>query len=382
MENIPMYTPTRDYHNHKEEYDQAIQSTLKHGQLIMGPEVAELECKLAEYTGSKHCIAMGSGTDALLAALLALNIGQGDKVITVPFTWISTAEVISLTGAQPIFIDIEEHSYNLDPTLLKHFLENCKDIDNIKAIICVNLYGQMPDYIRINAIAKWFNIPVIEDAAQSFGAHNSKGTMSCNSTLIGCTSFYPSKPLGCFGDGGACFTNDNELAKSLRSIRTHGSDANDRFKHSIIGFNGRLDTIQAAILLVKLKYFDESIRKRISNAHAYNEAFKHLKGQLFNTPTVILNNKHVMAQYTLNLNSPEQRDKLYAYLKQKGVGCAIFYPVPLHKQPVFEQYNNKCYPVTEKVCGQVLSLPIYPELTLRERGIVIATILEFGKLSS
>ena len=249
----------------KETIDWRIAAVLQHGQFIMGPEVRELEQALERRTGSKHCIACASGTDALMIALMALNVGPGDEVITSPFTFIATAEMIALVGATPVFVDIDPETYNLDPNLLKKAITV-----KTKAIMPVSLYGQCAEMDEINLIAG--EIPVIEDAAQSFGA-TYKGRQSCNLSTIGCTSFFPSKPLGCYGDGGACFTNDDALAARMRQIRVHGQDR--RYHHPVIGFNGRLDTLQAAILLGKLTIFDVEVKTRAEVGARYTELLSH-----------------------------------------------------------------------------------------------------------
>lgn len=361
-----MYTPVRDYHLHQAEYDNAIKEVLEAGQFILGPQVKELEEKLAKRVNVKHCITMGSGTDALLAALLAYQVGNGDYVITTPFTWISTAEVISLLGATPIFIDIDPQSYNLDPVLLKLYLEDNQDkLEKIKAIIAVDLYGRMADYRMINQIASTYNIPVIEDAAQSFGAVN-----ACAAADIGCTSFFPTKPLGCYGDGGACFTNSDDLAKRLREIRTHGGKKRER-----IGFNGRLDTIQAAILLVKLEHFDEAIATRVVNAEFYKSAFKDVDWlDIPNIPG------HCYGQYTLRIKN-NLRDSFKDHLESSGVACKVFYSTPLHHEVVFqgacETYPKNSLKIAEKACQEVISIPVYPELAMDEQIKIIKTVLEF-----
>ena len=360
VDTVDMYTS--DYNEYRDEYNIALQQVLEEGRFIKGTQVQTLETKLADYVGTKYCITMNSGTSALLAALLAYNIGPGDKVITTPFTFIATAEVIALVGATPIFIDINYNTFNLDPTLLHKYLQSTTT--TIKAIIIVDLYGQMADYTKINNIADKWNIPVIEDAAQSFGAR-----MSCSATSIGCTSFYPTKPLGCYGDGGACFTNDDELAQRLIAIKQHGTTKPSQ--HTRIGLNARLGTIQAAILIVKLKYLNKSLEIRIRNAHKYNNAFKNLTW--LNTPQIPPDNKHVIAQYTLRIHH-NLRDNLKKYLHKIGIQSTIFYPKGLHLQPVFQNCLGS-FPVTEQACAEVLSIPIV--ITPTEQNKVISAILSF-----
>ncbi len=362
---VKMFTPVTDYHNHQEEYQENMNAVLEKGNFIMGEEVRQLEEKLEGYLSVKHAIAVSSGTDALLIALLALGVGVGDEVITTPFTWISTAEVIELLGAKTVFVDIEDETYNIDPSKIEMAIT-----ERTKAIIPVCLYGQAPNMIAINRIAGKYNIPVIEDAAQSFGS-TQNGEYSGTLSEIGCTSFFPTKPLGCYGDGGACFTNDDELAKKMKAIRVHGGVK--RFDHQYVGINGRLDTLQASILLVKMKYFSNAMEARQLHARIYNDAFRDC--DWITTPVVAENNTHVYGQYTIRV-SQETRDKLRAYLKERGVGTGVFYAVPIHHQPIF----GKCpvdMPLSDRVALEVLSLPCYPELTEEDIEYVSRTILEF-----
>lgn len=370
---IKMYDPTIHYQNHKNEYDQAISTILNHGKFIMGPEIKDIESQLASFCKSKHCISVSNGTDALMIALMALNIGYDDEVITVPFTWISTAEVICILGAKPVFIDVDSKTYNMDVSQLES-----KITSKTKAIIPVSLYGQMADLEEINKIAVKYNIPVIEDGAQSFGAKQNN-YMSCASNLsmckIGCTSFFPSKPLGCFGDGGACFTNDDELANKIRAIRTHGGT--ERFKHTYVGMNGRMNTIQGGILQVKLKYFNESLDKRNRNVSIYNKEFK--DHPIVQIPYVQEKNKHVYGQYTIQLDSQERRDGLKKYLLDNDVESGIFYPISIHTQKAFDKYGYKDgdFPISEEVCTRVLSLPCYPELNVDEIEKVVKLVKKY-----
>ena len=329
-----------------------IAAVLDHGQYVLGPEVRELEERLAEYVGVKHCIGASSGTDTLLIALMALGIGPGDEVITVPYTWISTAEMIALIGAKPVFVDIDEKSWNIDPTLVEAAIT-----DKTKAIMPVGIYGQTADMTAINAIAAKHDLPVIEDAAQSFGATH-HGKKSCALSQIGSTSFFPSKPLGGYGDGGALFTDDDSLAERMRHIRVHGQAK--KHHHPILGINGRLDTLQAAIVLAKLDIFDEEVTKRQQVAATYN-------GQLANDSSITLppvaeGNTSVYAQYTI---LSEDRASLSASLKASGIPSVSYYAVPLHLQPVFEHLGHRAgdFPITERVANQGLSLPMNPYLT-------------------
>lgn len=333
----------------RSDIERRIKTVLDHGQYIMGPEVVELEQRLAEFVGARHCIAVSSGTDALLIAMMALGIGPGDEVITSPFTFIATVETIALLGARPVFVDIEPRTYNLDPRLLDAAIS-----EKTKAIMPVSLYGQCADFQTINAIAEKQGIPVIEDGAQSFGATH-RGDKSCHLSTIGCTSFFPSKPLGGYGDGGACFTDDDALAKRMQQIRVHGQDR--RYNHPLIGVNGRLDTFQAAILLAKLEIFPREIEQRAFVARRYEQ----LLGDAVVVPFVETFNACVYAQYTIRV---EQRDKIAAALNTKGIPTAVHYPVPLHQQPAFASlgYPETGYPHAEEAARQVLSLPMHPYL--------------------
>ena len=340
-----------------------VQQVMDHGQFILGPEVREVEEKLAQYTGSKHCVTVSSGTDSLLIALMALGVGAGDEVITVPYTWISTAEVISLLGAKPIFMDIRPDTWNIDETPLEASIT-----EKTKAIMPVSIYGQCPDMDAINEIAKKYTLPVIEDAAQSFGS-TYKGQKSCNLSTIGSTSFFPSKPLGCYGDGGALFTNDDELAEKFRWIRVHGQE--HKHHHPILGINGRMDTIQAAILLEILEVFPEEVQKRENLGQTYSAGLDRLYG--LETPRIGEHNTSVYAQYTI---LTEQREEIQKSLKEKEIPSVSYYSVPLHLQPVFENLGHKegDFPVAEKVANQCLSLPMSPYLTQEDQAKVIDTI--------
>ena len=340
-----------------------IQKVMGHGQFILGPEVRELERKLAEYTGSKHCITVSSGTDSLLIALMALGVRAGDEVITVPYTWISTAEVVALRGAKPVFVDIRQDTWNMDETLLETAIT-----DNTKAIMPVSIYGQTPDMGKINHIADKYGIPVIEDAAQSFGA-TYKDKKSCNLSTIGSTSFFPSKPLGCYGDGGALFTSDDELAEKFRWIRVHGQEHKNH--HSILGINGRMDTLQAAILLEILEVFPEELVKRQEIGGRYTSKLSDVKD--IETPIIGEYYSSVFAQYTI---LSEHREKIQQALKEKNIPTVSYYSVPLHLQPVFNYLSHKAgdFPITEKVANLCLSLPMSPYLSEDDLAKVIDVI--------
>jgi len=343
MEFIDLKT---QYQRLKAEIDAGIQRVLDHGQYILGPEVAELEEKLAAYTGSKYCISVANGTDALQIAQMALGIGPGDEVITPGFTYIATAETVALLGAKPVYVDIDPRTYNLDPALLEAAIT-----PRTKAIVPVSLYGQCADFDAINAIAAKHGIPVIEDAAQSFGA-SFKGRKSCNLSTIACASFFPSKPLGCYGDGGAIFTNDDELAKVMRQIARHGQDR--RYHHVRVGVNSRLDTLQAAILLPKLAVLDLELAARQEVADRYQKLF----GHTVVTPYLEPLNTSAWAQYTIQV---PDREALQEQLKQAGIPTAVHYPIPLNKQPAVADANVQL-PVGDVVAQQVMSLPMHPYL--------------------
>lgn len=370
------------YRTYQAEIEARIHAVLNHGHFILGPEIAELEDTLASYVGVKHCLTAASGTDSLEIALRALDIGPGDEVITVPFTWISSAEVIALVGAKPVFVDIEAGSYNLDIDLLEQAIT-----PRTRAIIPVSLFGQMPDLDRINAIAARHRLPVIEDGAQSFGA-TQRGRRSCGLTLIGSTSFYPAKPLGCYGDGGALFTNDDALADKMRAIRTHG--AHERHHHPILGMNGRFDTLQAAILLAKMPHFDWEVTERGRIGARYTDRLRPLtlplptpdgpRSPLNSQPSTILavpevmpGNTHVYAQYTVRLSN---RDAVAERLKAHGISTAVYYPKCLHEQPVFSAcgYKPGDFPVSEGASRQVLSLPMHPFLSQADQDRVVAAL--------
>ena len=355
MEFIDLET---QYQRYKEEIDARIATVLAHGHFIMGPEIAELKTALGRYVGVKHCIAVASGTDGLEIALRGLGVGPGDEVITVPFTWISSAEVIGLVGAKPVFVDIEPASYNINVELIEAAIT-----PRTKALLPVSLFGQMPDYERINAIAGKHGLPVIEDAAQSFGA-TQRGRRSGGVTTIGSTSFFPAKPLGCYGDGGALFTDDDALAEKMRAIRTHGGVK--RHHHAFLGMNGRFDTLQAAILLAKLPHFAWEVQERARIGARYSAA---LGGRCV-APVVAAGNTHVYAQYTIRL---PHRDQAGERLKAKGIPTAVYYPKCLHEQPVFASlgYQWGDFPESEKASREVVSLPMHPFLTEKDQDAVI-----------
>jgi UDP-2-acetamido-2-deoxy-ribo-hexuluronate aminotransferase len=350
-----------------------IQTVLEHGQYVLGPECTELEKQLAEYVGTKHCIGASSGTDTLLIALMALDIGPGDEVITSPFTFIATGEVIALAGAKPVFVDIEPRTYNLDPALLEQAIT-----PRTKAIMPVSLYGQCADMDAINAIAAKHKLPVIEDGAQSFGG-TYKGKRSCGISTIGSTSFFPSKPLGGYGDGGALFTNDDGLAKLMREIRVHGQDR--RYHHPRLGVNGRLDSLQAAILLAKMEIFEDEVQARARIGQRYSERINAaLKGKAdVVTPFVEARNVSVYAQYTLEVPTENGgRAQFEERMKAQGVPTAVHYPVSLHQQPVFANLGHQTgdFPVSERIASRVVSLPMHPYLDEATQDQVVAAVVK------
>jgi UDP-2-acetamido-2-deoxy-ribo-hexuluronate aminotransferase len=345
----------------KDQIDAAIQRVLAHGQYVLGPEVAELEEKLAAYIGAKHCITCANGTDALQIAQMAIGIGPGDEVITPGFTYIATAETVALLRAKPVYVDIDARTYNLDPALLEAAIT-----PRTKAIIPVSLYGQCADFDAINAIAEKHGITVIEDAAQSFGAKY-KDRKSCNLTRIACASFFPSKPLGCYGDGGAIFTSDDALAKTIRQIARHGQDR--RYHHVRVGVNSRLDTLQAAILLPKLTILDEEISLRQTVAGRYDALLRDTS--LHAAPHIERHNVSAYAQYTVRVVN---RIEVASRLKSAGIPTAVHYPIPLNKQPAVA--DAACHlPIGDAIAEQVLSLPMHPYLRVIDQEAIIANMV-------
>ncbi len=337
------------YRRYQEEIDHAMQTVLCKSNYIMGEEVTALERALEAFTGAAHAITCSSGTDALLLALMALDIGPGDEVITTPFTFIATAESIALLGATPVFVDIDAHTYNIDPTQIE-----AKITSKTKAILPVSLYGQPPDMAAIDTLATAHRLHIVLDGAQSFGAtYNGK----CDSTLgtIATTSFFPAKPLGCFGDGGAVFTNDDTLAQKIAMLRVHGQDR--RYHHKYIGMGGRLDTLQAAILHVKLTHYEQDLKRRQEVAQKYDSA---LRGKV-TPPFVQTACTSAYAQYSIRM---AHRDRLQKELKAQGIPTAVHYPMPLHLQECFGYLNYKKgdFPISETVATEILSLPMNPYL--------------------
>jgi UDP-2-acetamido-2-deoxy-ribo-hexuluronate aminotransferase len=346
----------------KPELDQAIATVLSHGQYIMGPEVAELEQRLATYVDMPHCITVASGTEALLISLMALGIGPGDEVITTSFTFVATVEVIVLLGATPIFVDIELATCNIDVSKIE-----AKITDRTKAIMPVSLYGQVADMAEINAIAERHGgIAVIEDAAQSFGALY-QGRRSCGVGSIACTSFFPSKPLGCYGDGGAIFTDDADIAKAAQEIRVHGQS--QRYVHTRIGVGGRMDTLQCAIVLAKLSRFDWEIEQRLRIGDAYNQQMDRLGVERVQQKD---DRTSVFGQYTILV---QDRGTVQAKLSEQGVPTAVHYPVPLNRQPAYAHLCcPDCTPNSDIAAARVMSLPMSPYLSEQDQQKVIASL--------
>jgi UDP-2-acetamido-2-deoxy-ribo-hexuluronate aminotransferase len=363
---IPFIDLKTQYQALKSQIQDRINRVLEHGQFIMGPEVQELEEKLTAHTGAKHCITVASGSEALLISLMALGIKPGDEVITTPFTFVATAEMIVLLGAKPVFVDIEPDTCNIDASKIEE-----KITIKTKAIMPVSLYGQPADMDEINAIAaRHGNIPVIEDAAQSFGA-TYKGKKSCNLSTIGCTSFFPSKPLGCYGDGGAIFTNDDLIAQASKEIRVHGQSA--RYIHTRVGVGGRMDTLQCAIVLAKLERFDWEIEQRIKIGQRYTDLLTSVRGckaaAVIHPVSVHSDRTSVYAQYTLICSN---REAIQAKLKQTNIPTAIHYPVPLNEQAAYKQLCcPDCTPIASRIAKQVMSLPMAPDLTPTQQEEIV-----------
>jgi len=352
------------YRLYKSEIDAAIARVFEHGRFIMGPEVAQLEAGLCAFTGAKEAVGCASGTDALLLALMALGVGRGDEVITTPFTFIATAEAIALLGAAPVFADIDESTYNIDPAKIEE-----KITDKTRGIISVSLYGQPSDLDAINSIAKRHGIFHIVDGAQSFGA-TYKEKAEVHHCDIYTTSFFPAKPLGCFGDGGAVLTNDEELAKKMRMLRIHGQDR--RYHHRYIGLNARLDTIQAAVLLVKLSHYQKDLALRQEVARKYHAALP--DGII--KPSVPADRTSAWAQYSIRVR---ERERLQKKLKDAGIPTAVHYPMPLHLQECFQDlgYKKGEFPIAEKISTQILSLPMNPYLKDEEIKYITKKVAQF-----
>ncbi|MGZ3743462.1 MAG: DegT/DnrJ/EryC1/StrS family aminotransferase [Pseudobdellovibrionaceae bacterium] len=354
----------------KSTIDSRIQKVLDHGAYVNGPEVAELESKLAQHSGAKYALTCASGTDALVIPLMALGVGPGDEVITTAFSFIATAETICLVGAKPVYVDIDPLTYNIDLAAIEKAIT-----PKTKAIMPVSLYGQMADMDEINALAKKHNLFVIEDAAQSYGA-SYKDRKSCNSSLVGATSFFPAKPLGCYGDGGAVFTNDESLLKTMKELREHGSES--RYYHTRLGVNGRLDTLQCAILLAKMERYDWEVEQRQKIATRFNEAFSSIKAPGFRTPMVKKDRKSVWAQYTLSV---ENRPAFQKKLSDVGIPTSIHYPRTMPDQPWYKE-NTPCnsnITNARHAAEHVISLPMFPDMDTATQDKIIAAVMSAMK---
>lgn len=363
-ETLPFIDLKTQYAELKQSVDARIHAVLDHGQYIMGPEVAEMEGKLAAYVDARHCISVSSGTEALLIALMALGVGPGDEVITSPFTFAATAEVIVLVGATPVFVDIEPDTYNIDPKLVERAITA-----KTKAIMPVSLYGQIADLAALQVIADRHGLAIIEDAAQSMGATQS-GRRSGSLSTFGCVSFFPSKPLGCYGDGGALFTNDEELAKVAREIRVHGQER--RYVHSRIGVGGRMDTLQCAVVLAKLERFEWEIERRVALGQVYLDRLA--GNNAIGLPVIRPDNTCVWAQFTVRV---ADREAVIEALRASGVPTAVHYPVPMHKQPAYAGLSRVVGSLThtEAAAASVLSLPFHPYLREETIDTVVGALV-------
>ena len=358
---IQLHNLKAQYARLKDPVNARIQKVLEHGQYIMGPEIAELEQRLAQFVGVKHCVGVCDGTTAMMIAMMALEIKPGDEVITTPFTFIATGEMIALVGAKPVFVDIDPETYNLDPAAIERAIT-----PKTRAILPVSLYGQCADYDAINTVAAKHKLPVIEDGAQSFGA-TYKGRRSGALSTIATTSFFPTKPLGCYGDGGACFTDDDALAARMAQIRVHGQSK--RYYHPIIGMNGRLDTLQAAVLLAKLDTLEDDLAARVRIGTRYSAK---LKGAV-KTPVIAPGNVSAYAQYTIQV---ENREQVQAKLKEQGIPTAVHYPVPLNMQPAFASLGQGegTFPKSDYAAKRVMSLPMDAFLDEATQDRIVAAV--------
>jgi dTDP-4-amino-4,6-dideoxygalactose transaminase len=365
----PFFDLKRQYKKHQREIDEAVNRVVQSGMYIGGTEIEQFERDMAAHAGVGYAVGVSSGTDALLAALMALGVGNGDEVVTSPFTFIATAEVVTFLGAKPVFVDVEQDTFNIDPDLIEDRLT-----EQTKCIVPVHLFGQMADMKRICDIAGKYDIPVVEDAAQAVGAAIG-GRRACSFGISGCLSFFPSKNLGAFGDGGMVLTNSEEVAQTIRVIKEHGSAV--RYHHAQVGFNGRLDALQAAVLRVKLAHLDGWAQMRREHAAVYNKKLN----AYVKVPVLRDGYAHVYNQYSI---LTDRRDELAEFLKERGIPVAIYYPIALHMQDVFAYlgYRQGDFPVTESLCRSILSLPIFPEMTAEERGHVIEGIASFFEASS
>ena len=357
------------YRRLREPINKRIQAVLDHGQFVLGVEVEELEQRLASFVGANHCISVSSGTDALLIALMALDIGPGDEVITTPFTFIATAEAIALLGAKPVFVDIDRRTYNIDPELFEPAVT-----ERTRAMMAVSLFGQCADFDRINRIGARHGVTVIEDAAQSFGAKYGE-RFSCALSSLAAASFYPSKPLGCYGEGGAVFSDDDKLALAARELRVHGQDRG--YHHVRVGINGRMHTLQAAILLAKLDVFEDELKARQRVAQRYGALIEEYFAdcapeRVVSPPYVEPHNRSVFAQYTVEVPN---RSAVREFMTSRDVPTAVHYPMPLHRQPAYAAGGaDRRFPVAEDVAQRVISLPMHPYLKEGDQVRVVAAL--------
>ena len=381
---VPLLDLRTQYEGLRDEILAAIREVCDSQHFVMGPRVKELEEQIAEYSGARHGIGVSSGTDALLVALMALDIGHGDEVITTTYSFFATAGVIARLGARPIFLDIEEDTYNLDPAAVTRFLEdetvsrngrqtNIRTGGIVRAIMPVHLFGQMADLAQFRALANEYDLAIVEDAAQAIGSGSPTGERAGSSSDIGCFSFYPSKNLGAFGDGGMCVCNDDTLAERLRCLRVHG--AKPKYHHSLVGGNFRLDALQAAVLLVKLRHLDDWTQARQRNAARYDELFSGAESAI-RTPIARPGHRHIFNQYVIAV---EHQDGLQSFLKARDIGSEVYYPVPLHLQECFADlgYQVGDCPVAEHAAAHTLALPIYPELRDEQIVHVARSVREF-----
>jgi dTDP-4-amino-4,6-dideoxygalactose transaminase len=369
---VPLLDLKGQYQSIKTEIDSVLSSAIESQYFILSPEVSEFEKEVASYTGVNAGVGVASGTDAIILALRAAGIGKGDRVITTPFTFFATAESVSILGAIPVFVDIDPETYNIDPGKIEELLRNTQYAirDTIKAIIPVHLYGQCADMDPIMKIADKYGLKVIEDCAQAMGAMY-KGKKAGSFGSAGAFSFFPSKNLGGFGDGGMVVSSDSDIISAVKKLRVHGSSK--QYIHDEIAYNSRLDSLQAAILRVKLKHLDAWIEKRIEIASKYNSAFQ---GTGIVTPKTGEGNIHTYHQYTIAV---DDREGMLKYLKEKQIGSRVYYPVPMHLQPCYKDlgYKEGDFPISEKAAKTVLSLPVYPELTNEMIEYVIDTVKKF-----
>lgn len=367
MKTIPFIDLKAQYQALREPIQRQINTVLEHGQFIMGPEVEELERRLAAFTGVRHAITCSSGTDASVLAMMALGIGPGDEVIVPAFSFIATAETVVLVGATPVYVDVDPKTCNLNPSLLDSAVSS-----KTKAIHPVGLYGQPADMDAINAFAKKHGLPVIEDAAQCFGG-TYKNKRSCSLSTVGVTSFFPAKPLGCYGDGGAAFTDDDQLAEAMREIRVHGQKT--RYYHTRIGINGRMDTLQCAIMIPKLERFPWELEQRTLRAERYNRAFQELTSFGVTIPELAPNRTSSWAQYTLQV---PRREPLQKHLSEKGVPTAVHYPRTMPDQPAYTKIGRILkIEESRRLANEVVSLPLYPDMTDDIQDQVVESVLQF-----